>query len=81
MPSAATAMQEVPSHGSASPYNNRVVRQFTIATIFWGVVAFLAGTFIASQLAFPALNLGLEWTTFGRLRPVHTSAAVFAFGG
>ena len=81
MPSAATAMQEVPSHGSASPYNNRVVRQFTIATIFWGVVAFLAGTFIASQLAFPALNLGLEWTTFGRLRPVHTSAAIFAFGG
>jgi cytochrome c oxidase cbb3-type subunit 1 len=81
MSSATTMLPEVPSHGSGSPYNNRVVRQFTIATIFWGVVAFLAGTFIASQLAFPALNLGLEWTTFGRLRPLHTSAAVFAFGG
>jgi len=64
-----------------SPYNERVIRQFTIATLFWGVVAFLAGTLIALQLAFPVFNLGLEWTTFGRLRPVHTSAAVFAFGG
>jgi cytochrome c oxidase cbb3-type subunit 1 len=64
-----------------SPYNERVIRQFTIATLFWGVVAFLAGTVIALQLAFPVFNLGLEWTTFGRLRPVHTSAAIFAFGG
>jgi cytochrome c oxidase cbb3-type subunit 1 len=64
-----------------SPYNERVVRQFTVATLFWGVVAFLAGTVIALQLAFPVFNLGLEWTTFGRLRPVHTSAAIFAFGG
>ena len=62
-------------------YNEDVVRKFAIATSFWGVVAFLAGVFIALQLAFPALNLGLEWTTFGRLRPVHTSAAIFAFGG
>ncbi|MBI3707648.1 MAG: cbb3-type cytochrome c oxidase subunit I [Proteobacteria bacterium] len=65
----------------AEPYNEEVVRAFVIATMFWGVVAFLAGVYIALQLAFPALNLGLEWTTFGRLRPVHTSAAVFAFGG
>ena len=57
------------------------MRAFTIATLFWGVVAFAMGTFIALQLAFPVLNLGLEWTTFGRLRPVHTSAAIFAFGG
>ena len=62
-------------------YNEDVVRKFVIATAFWGVVAFLAGVFIALQLAFPALNLGLEWTTFGRLRPLHTSAAIFAFGG
>lgn len=62
-------------------YNEEVVRLFTIATMFWGVIAFAAGTFIAFQLAYPALNLGLEWTTFGRLRPVHTSAAIFAFGG
>ncbi len=65
----------------ASPYNERVIRQFTIATLFWGIVAFLVGTVIALQLAFPVFNLGLEWTTFGRLRPVHTSAAIFAFGG
>ena len=62
-------------------YNEEVIRKFAIATAFWGVVAFLAGVFIALQLAFPALNLGLEWTTFGRLRPLHTSAAIFAFGG
>ena len=63
------------------PYDEDVVRLFVLATMFWGVVAFAAGVFIALQLAFPALNLGLEYTTFGRLRPVHTSAAVFAFGG
>ena len=62
-------------------YNERVIRYFVIATMFWGVAAFLAGVYIAFQLAFPVLNLGLEWTTFGRLRPLHTSAAVFAFGG
>ena len=65
----------------AQPYNENVIRLFVIATMFWGIVAFLAGLYIALQLAFPALNLGLEWTTFGRLRPVHTSAAIFAFGG
>src|SRR5215475_15216598 len=63
------------------PYNEDVVRKLVIATIFWGVIAFAAGLYIALQLAFPVLNLGLEWTTFGRLRPVHTSAAIFAFGG
>ncbi|HWT97095.1 MAG TPA: cytochrome-c oxidase, cbb3-type subunit I, partial [Terriglobales bacterium] len=62
-------------------YNERVVRHFTLATIFWGVVGFLAGVYIALELAFPAFNLGLEWTTFGRLRPLHTSAVIFAFGG
>ena len=62
-------------------YNEDVVRKFVIAATFWGVIGFIAGTFIAFQLAFPALNLGLEWTTFGRLRPVHTSAVIFAFGG
>ena len=62
-------------------YNEDVIRLFVIATMFWGVVGFAAGTFIALQLAYPALNLGLEWTTFGRLRPLHTSAVIFAFGG
>jgi cytochrome c oxidase cbb3-type subunit 1 len=62
-------------------YNERVIRLFVIATMFWGVAAFLVGVLIALQLAFPVLNLDLPWTTFGRLRPLHTSAAVFAFGG
>ncbi len=62
-------------------YNDAVIRRFAVATMFWGIVAFLAGVYIALQLAFPILNLDLPWTTFGRLRPVHTSAAVFAFGG
>ena len=57
------------------------IRAFAIATAFWGVVGFLVGVVIALQLAFPLLNLDLEWTTFGRLRPVHTSAVIFAFGG
>jgi cytochrome c oxidase cbb3-type subunit 1 len=62
-------------------YNEKVVRQFTVATVFWGVVGFAVGVYIALELAFPALNLGLEWFSFGRLRPVHTSAVIFAFGG
>jgi len=62
-------------------YNEDVIRLFVIAAVFWGVIGFVAGLFIALQLAFPALNLGLEWTSFGRLRPVHTSAVIFAFGG
>ncbi len=67
---------------AATPtYNDAVIRLFTIATLFWGAVAFTAGVYIAFQLAYPALNLDLEWTTFGRLRPLHTSAAIFAFGG
>ncbi|MGF1626357.1 MAG: cytochrome-c oxidase, cbb3-type subunit I [Alphaproteobacteria bacterium] len=57
------------------------VRLFAIAAMFWGIVAFLAGVYIALQLAFPLLNLDLSYTSFGRLRPLHTSAAIFAFGG
>jgi cytochrome c oxidase cbb3-type subunit 1 len=62
-------------------YVDDVIRWGVIATLFWGVAGFLAGLYIALQLAFPALNLGLEYTTFGRLRPLHTSAVIFAFGG
>jgi cytochrome c oxidase cbb3-type subunit I len=65
----------------ATPYEDGVVRKFVLAATFWGVVGFLAGDFIAWQLAFPALNLDLPWTAFGRVRPVHTSAVIFAFGG
>jgi len=62
-------------------YEEDSVKKFVVATVFWGVVGFLVGVIIAFQLAFPLLNLDLEWTTFGRLRPVHTSAVIFAFGG
>ena len=62
-------------------YNDAIVKKFVIATVFWGIVAFLVGVFIASELTWPELNLGLSFTNFGRLRPVHTSAAIFAFGG
>ena len=58
-----------------------VVKKFVIATMFWAIVAFLVGVYIAAELAWPSLNLGLSFTNFGRLRPVHTSAAIFAFGG
>ncbi len=62
-------------------YNTSIVKAGVIASTFWGVVGFTVGLVIALQLAFPALNLDLQWTSFGRLRPLHTSAVVFAFGG
>ena len=62
-------------------YDDDLVRTGVILTVFWGCVGFLVGLVIALQLAYPALNLGLEWTSFGRIRPLHTSAVIFAFGG
>src|SRR6056297_2846035 len=62
-------------------YNDRVVRQFTIMTVVWGVVGMLVGVFIAAQLMWPALNFDLPWLTYSRLRPLHTNAVIFAFGG
>jgi len=62
-------------------YDNRIVKQFGFAALFWGVIGMLVGIIIAFQLAFPALNLGLPYTTFGRLRPLHTNAVIFAFVG
>jgi hypothetical protein len=62
-------------------YADGVIRAGVIATLFWGIAGFLVGDFIAWQLAYPVLNLDLPWTSFGRLRPLHTSAVIFAFGG
>ncbi|GGH71226.1 cytochrome-c oxidase, cbb3-type subunit I [Phaeocystidibacter marisrubri] len=62
-------------------YDNRIVRDFTFATIVWAIVAFLVGITIASQLFAPSLNANLEFLTFGRLRAIHTNAAIFAFVG
>ena len=62
-------------------YNYRVVRQFAIMTIVWGIVGMAVGVLIAAQLAWPALNFDIPWLTFSRLRPLHTNAVIFAFGG
>jgi cytochrome c oxidase cbb3-type subunit 1 len=62
-------------------YNYTVVRQFAIMTIVWGIVGMLVGVFIAAQLAWPVLNFDIPYLTFSRLRPLHTNAVIFAFGG
>ncbi|BBP05010.1 cytochrome c oxidase, cbb3-type subunit I [Sulfuriferula plumbiphila] len=62
-------------------YNYKVVRQFAIMTIVWGMVGMLVGVVIASQLIWPELNFGVPWLSYGRLRPLHTNAVIFAFGG
>jgi len=62
-------------------YDNTIVRKFAYATILWGVVGMLAGLYAAFQLFIPELNLGIPEITFGRLRPLHTNAAIFAFVG
>ena len=62
-------------------YDNKIVRNFTFATVLWGTVGMLVGLIIAIQLYYPALNLGIQFTTFGRLRPLHTNAIIFAFAG
>ncbi len=62
-------------------YNYRVVRQFTIMTVVWGVIGMLVGVIIAAQLIWPELDFGMSWLSYGRLRPLHTNAVIFAFGG
>src|SRR5512134_3271670 len=62
-------------------YNDKVVRQFALMTVVWGVVGMSAGVFIAAQLLWPALNFDIPWLTYSRLRPLHTNAVIFAFGG
>ncbi len=62
-------------------YNDRIVRMFMMASIVWGFVGMLVGVLIASQLNYKFLNFNMEWLTFGRLRPLHTNAVIFAFVG
>ncbi len=64
-----------------STYNMQVVRQFTVMTVVWGIVGMSLGVLIAAQLAWPVLNFDTPWFSFGRLRPLHTNAVIFAFGG
>ena len=62
-------------------YNYKVVRQFAVMTVVWGVVGMLVGAIIAAQLLWPELNFDIPWLSYGRLRPLHTNAVIFAFGG
>jgi cytochrome c oxidase cbb3-type subunit I len=66
---------------STPNYNEKVVRQFAVATVVWGVVGMAVGVLIAAQLIWPALNFDTAWLSYGRLRPLHTNAVIFAFGG
>ena len=79
-------MSTVPNNNSQErlesfSYDDDIVKKFALATIIFGGVAFLVGIIAALQLANWKFNLGLSWFTFGRLRPLHTNAAIFAFAG
>lgn len=62
-------------------YNDSPVRKFALMSVVWALVGFLVGVFIAAQLVWPELNFDVPWLSFGRLRPLHTNAVIFAFGG
>jgi cytochrome c oxidase cbb3-type subunit I/II len=66
---------------TSSSYDDRIVQQFVIATMFWGVIGMLVGLLLATQMAHWQANFGISWLTFGRLRPLHTNAVIFAFAG
>ncbi len=65
----------------ATTYNYKVVRQFAIMTVVWGIVGMLFGVILAALLIWPEMTYGIEWLSYGRLRPLHTNAVIFAFGG
>src|SRR6188474_1036385 len=84
MSTSAVAAEPVVAESPAIPigtYNDKVVRQFSIMTVVWGIVGMLVGVIIAAQLYWPALNFDISWLSYGRLRPLHTNAVIFAFGG
>ena len=69
------------TQATGEKYQDGVVRLFSVMTVVWGIVGMAVGLFIAAQLAWPALNFGIPWLSYGRLRPLHTNAVIFAFGG
>lgn len=69
------------SPGAKPHYEDDSVRLFALAAVLWGVVGMLVGVVIAAQLTWPELNFGISWLSYGRLRPLHTNAVIFAFGG
>src|SRR5438105_3605292 len=78
-----TEVSMVAKAQAAAPvsYTDETVRGFALAAVVWGVVGMLVGVVIAAQLAFPDLTYGIPWLSYGRLRPLHTNAVIFAFGG
>ncbi len=74
-------MSHSPSSVVSPDYDLSVVRMFSIMALVWGIVAMAVGVYAAAELSWPNLNFGLPWISFGRLRPLHTNAAIFAFGG
>ena len=66
---------------TSGEYNYKVVKQFAVMTVIWGVVGMLVGVIIAAQLAFPEILPSWSFLSYGRLRPLHTNAVIFAFGG
>src|SRR5688572_5652957 len=80
----ATATIAAPARATAdvrAHYNDKVVRQFAIMTVVWGIVGMAVVVLLAAQLLWPALNFDIPWLTYSRLRPLHTNAVIFAFGG
>src|SRR5574340_637995 len=71
----------VTTYSGAEQYNFEIVKKFAIMSIVWAVIGMFVGVYIASELAWPFLNFDLAYITFGRLRPVHTGAVIFGFGG
>jgi cytochrome c oxidase cbb3-type subunit 1 len=79
---AAVDLIEAPGSVAAGrTFNYKVVRQFAVATVIWGIVGMTVGVVIAAQLLWPDLFYGIPWLSYGRLRPLHTNAVIFAFGG
>ncbi|MDB6145358.1 MAG: cbb3-type cytochrome c oxidase subunit [Pseudomonas sp.] len=78
---ASTTTATIATTDISTSYNYEVVRRFTIMTLIWGILGMSMGVFLAAQLVWPELSFDLPWTTFGRLRPVHTNLVIFAFGG
>jgi cytochrome c oxidase cbb3-type subunit 1 len=81
MQSSASRPGQAPPAAARVVYNDKVVLQFSLATILWGIVGMGVGLFIAAQLYWPTLGEGIPWLSYGRLRPLHTNAVIFAFGG
>src|SRR5690606_17516168 len=75
------AKQMIPMQITSFHYDNQIVRNFGIATIFWGIVGMTVGLLVAVQLVWPFMNFELQYTTLGRILPLHTYAVIFAFVG